>query len=419
MLKGSLIVSNYESDIAGDYGSSCNKYRRCSMNYIKVFIFAILIVGCTNRSGQNVHENEVEFYTIDIEQCLGTEQTVLMSDIADTVEYIVLKTPDEVVITGIRQVIPYGDYLFIRARGVIYKFRKDGQFVRQIGARGQGPGEYLIAASFFIDPQKKEIVVGEPNQLLYYSIEGNYLRHISRQFSEFALSDSLIWIANYPGHWEKFEALSLTTTGDTVSSIPNKVYGTGQDNGYQVAVTSRMSAPFYHYNGHAFYKGFDDNDTIRKLSGAQATPYAFIDFGKYKLPLEYSPGTSGFATYGYKYLGVPFISEDADYFFFAPENRATGVSDFCLYNKKSKCGFIVTDENGQGITDNILGGPNIKLFWITGEYKIGAIEGYQLLESMEQGEYSPIPAFKKQLSGINDDTNQLIILCRNKQSKNK
>jgi hypothetical protein len=49
------------------------------------------------------------------------------------------------------------------------------------------------------------------------------------------------------------------------------------------------------------------------------------------------------------------------------------------------------------------------------DYYTNAIEAYELLEMVESGDYSPSPQLKELLSGIGDDTNQLIVLCHRKK----
>jgi len=86
------------------------------------------------------------------------------------------------------------------------------------------------------------------------------------------------------------------------------------------------------------------------------------------------------------------------------------------YDKEKRSGFIIKDEKGIGITDDILGGIHIKPLWSTDEYLISVYEGLELLEDIKLGNFSPIPAFQKQLSTITEDTNQLIVFGHQKRN---
>ena len=171
-----------------------------------------------------------------------------------------------------------------------------------------------------------------------------------------------------------------------------------------------------------FFRGTVVNDTIWKLSGHQAEPYAYFDMGKYKLPLKYTANYSmqNFHKYAQDYLSILLVSEDDNYFICSIRNSAGYTEDgykdkILVYDKKAGSGFVVKEERGVGITDDILGGPPIRFLWTTDDYYIGVVEGLDLLDDIKLNQYTPVPAFKKQLATINHDTNQLIILCHKKK----
>ena len=384
----------------------------CDMKYIFVVI-VVLIVSCKDYQKQNAGVDE--FYTIHLEQSLKREQALLVSDIADSVEYIILETPRDIIISGIRQVVPFKEYLFVLARGYVYQFLRNGQFVRQIGLQGSGPGEYVSATKVVINSPNNEIVIGGISQLLFYTMDGIFLRSEIFPTGEFAISDSLIWVAYSPTVWNEYQAIAFTLNRDTVSYIRNEAFGKARVSGGYLTIMSFLLTSFYFYNGSAFFKGFEDNDTIWKLSGSNAKPHAHINMGRYKLPLEYMPGTQAYIQHGENFLGIPLFFETDDYFFFMTQNRRLYENNFLAFNKKNGIGFIIKDEKGLGITDNILGGPHIKPLWSTEKYIISVYEGVDLLEDIELGNFSPILAFQKQLSTVTENTNQLIILCHKKR----
>ncbi|MDR1371084.1 MAG: 6-bladed beta-propeller, partial [Dysgonamonadaceae bacterium] len=143
--------------------------KRC---YILSFIMlCILQAGCKKQTTRNV-----DIHVIDFEQCFDTEQQMFLSEIADSIEYIELKTPDDVIITRIWDIKQIDDYLIIHSRWDVYLFHRNGQFIRQIGSHGQGPGEYIVPGTIEIDRKKKEIVIADTQKLLFYDLDGNFLR---------------------------------------------------------------------------------------------------------------------------------------------------------------------------------------------------------------------------------------------------
>jgi len=105
-----------------------------------IFFAASLVFGGCNAKKQKAGmgiDGQTEFFEINFEQCLGKERQMFLSEISDMVTYLVLKTPDDVVITSIQNVISYSDYLILNHREGVSLFHKDGSFIRNIGTRGQ------------------------------------------------------------------------------------------------------------------------------------------------------------------------------------------------------------------------------------------------------------------------------------------
>ena len=59
------------------------------------------------------------------------------------------------------------------------------------------------------------------SKLLFYSMEGDYLRSQEKQIESFAFSDSIMWIGGFGTIWERYHAYSVATNGDTITCIPN------------------------------------------------------------------------------------------------------------------------------------------------------------------------------------------------------
>ena len=400
----------------------CDDLKQPGTWMCRILILCTLFLGC-NRQAQ-ITDGEAEFYTIDFGQCIKTERPMLMSEIADTVEYLELKTPYDIIISKIGKVIIWEDYIIIKVTYKdIYLFQRNGQFVRKIGSMGQGPGEYTGINDIVVSPSKKEIIVAAfGSQLLFYDLEGNYLyKKEWGSFFSMGISDSTLWCGNLSDNTEKFLAfaVSLNGDGDTIASIYNRHFGVKSMNSTRRIATSRIIDLFYDNDGTLFFRGLESNDTIWKLSGTMTAPYAFIDMGKYKLPVEYEPWYSmdAFKQFGSGYWSIPSVAEDERYFYLHSVER--GLSDnqvkCIVYDKKARKGFVAKNKDEVAITDDILGGPSIWPRWITDEYYINVVEGYDLLEELEEGDFSPSEPFKKQLAGIGEDTNQLIILCHRKK----
>ena len=387
------------------------------------FVISLLFSGCVQQTG-HMKKEQSDFITIDFEQCYNTEQQMMISEIADQVEYIELKTPNDIIISRIMDVIHFDDYLIIKSRSIVYLFHKNGDFICQVGSRGQGPGEYDYVYSVEFDFHKKEIIISDYFQLLFYDLEGKFLRNRNVRSLELGLSDSILWMAEIisTANRQKFLAFAslLDGEGDSIAYIQNTLYGVINSE-RQSYISYPYTSFFYHKNNVLYFKGDTSNDTIWEISGLNTRPHAFINMGKFKLPWEHEAWISRdeFDRNREKYRMVPSIVEDDNYFYLYTRSRNSIDRipvdlKYIVYDKTKKRGFSAKDNQYIGLTDDILGGPPLWPFWISDEYYINAIESFELLEKVKTGIYSPSHSLKELLSRIGEDTNQLLILCHKK-----
>lgn len=64
-------------------------------------------------------------------------------------------------------------------KGKILLFKKNGEFVRTIGKKGQGPGEYTAISDVAINIKKQLIYVITLPKILCYDLEGNFIKEKS------------------------------------------------------------------------------------------------------------------------------------------------------------------------------------------------------------------------------------------------
>lgn len=350
-----------------------------------------------------------------------------ISDIADTVEYLELKTPKDIVIARILNIVSGDDFWLIHTRKGIYKFTRTGEFVKQIGHQGQGPNEYLQIRGIEIDPARKEIIHADMQQILYYDYDGNFLRKakINDYFFNIALVSSVLWTCNLCMHIDRYMACALSLAGDTITTIPNPNYGIeSQNEGFSFASSSELRE-FSSYKGNVYMKTRSSRDTVYQLSGTKCAPYLYIDMGKYRMPIEYEAWYSeeAYNKYASNYWNIPRLDESDRYFFLTAvrqKNTQKGENEndykFVIYDKQKQEGFVVKSENGMKLTDDILGGPSFWPHWTTNDYYINTIEWYDLSQELKNRHYTLTPAFQKQFDNWGPDTNQLVILCRKKTS---
>ena len=366
---------------------------------------------------------------LDIESCFKEEKEVKLSDIADDIEYLELKTPKEIVVSNISNIISAEDFWLIYTHKGIYKFAKTGDFIKQIGRKGQGPDEYIHILGIDIDPARKEIIQADLQSVLFYDFEGNFLRKvtINDYFFNIALSDSVLWTCGLCAFIDKYMATGLSLDGDTLVVLPNPAYENTKNTDnfyiadlYDFRETSRFGKDLY-------FQTRTSQDTVYRVSGAKCEPALLFDMGKYKLPIEYERWYSikDYEREGLNYWRISRMDEDARFYYLTAmrqkaTNKKRGHKDdvkYIVYDKLAKCGFVTKGLHASKITDDILGGPAFWPRWTTDEYYINTMEWAELSEKMEEEKCTLSTALQKQFENWGEDTNQLIILCKKKSKR--
>ena len=143
------------------------------MNCLLLICLCLTLFSCSEKT-----QRTDRLFTVDIESGFSKEQGMNISEVADTVEYLELKTPEDLIISRIWDVVQAEDCWLVRSISGISKFTLDGEWIMQIGKKGQGPGEYISLHGFDYDPIHKEVLIADWHQILFYDLYGNYLRNI-------------------------------------------------------------------------------------------------------------------------------------------------------------------------------------------------------------------------------------------------
>ena len=246
-----------------------------TINYSFFLATLILLSGCLTEKNQDAKN---DYYTIDYEQCFEKEQQMLLSEIADSVEYLELKTPEGIIIRNITNIIPLYEDLIICAIDEsnwksVFLFRRNGQFARRIGSVGFGFDEYMDARDVQIDKKNSEIIIVGFVKICFYDFDGNYLRSTQPQTSytktSIGISDSTLWV-NVAPRMRNTKVEYITTAynknGDTIATIPNPVSDIiAPDTSNYNPIPNFPS--FYHKNGLLYLKPNYSYDTLWQISG--------------------------------------------------------------------------------------------------------------------------------------------------------
>jgi hypothetical protein len=165
-----------------------------------ITVLAFLLLSCSNTKQGNLLE-----IPIDIDQ----NNSLALSEIAEEIKVIELELTDKSTlkmddIAG--NLLIYDDFIVVLndyGREIIL-FDNHGKFIRQIGSRGQGPGEFTRVHSITADIQNEKIFVASFKKIICYDLKGNlindyYLSQLEPASSKYLsyLNDELILICDY------------------------------------------------------------------------------------------------------------------------------------------------------------------------------------------------------------------------------
>ncbi|GHT21128.1 hypothetical protein FACS189430_00660 [Bacteroidia bacterium] len=118
--------------------------------------------------------------TLDIQSAFTNRRNISLSDIASDIEYVQLETNDNSLIGSIGKVILFNQTFIIYDQQTerILMFDNKGKFLRQIGSKGKGPGEFLQVSDFTVaecdsticildDMQQRFLKYGTNGKLVY------------------------------------------------------------------------------------------------------------------------------------------------------------------------------------------------------------------------------------------------------------
>ncbi len=227
----------------------------------------------------NKHNQTDLSYSLNLENAASTPIMQINWDhYSNGHTLIALETKPECMLKEIRQLEETDQYFFILSEGEVFCFDHNGKYIRHIGAKGQGPAEYISA---------KRIATDNPNRLLYvmdyfgrkmirYTFDGEFVNsfRLPEDYSimQFHLMDSLLYLSsvNNSIRPDLLQLNPYTQNLDTISFREREML-----KGEAYMGDTHL---FYGNNGIRLYHYF--NDTVYTLKGKTITPSYQIKTGE-------------------------------------------------------------------------------------------------------------------------------------------
>ena len=173
-------------------------------NLLLTTIIICLLVSCRNEMKLIEADIQIEAPALHLEKTCKFNYNMVL----DSVKAIVLENDTTAGMIGsiIKDIHIDDEYLFISDNNFVHMYLIDGAFVRNIGNKGRGRGEYLKIGGFDINKTKQEVTIYDEgsSRFLIYGYDGSFIRTFDmniaiRDFISLKNGDYLIYKPDYDG----------------------------------------------------------------------------------------------------------------------------------------------------------------------------------------------------------------------------
>jgi hypothetical protein len=395
---------------------------------------------------------------IDLEGNVKNFQPMKLSEISKEISYIPLETDSLTLISTIKSLDLNDSLLIVNDLNKCLLFDRKGKFLRQIGRKGKGPGEYNFTQQLEIIDNKILVPCCLPSYINIYDLHGNFLYNVilpvnlipscQRQQSNcFFINDStfLVQIPNQTGQ-ETFRISVINNKGEVLKNFSNTTFFNRVGKYYS---TTDYASGFYQYEEKIRYKEVL-NDTIWQVEENELVPVCVIYRGEYGAPND-ERGVP-FKDVGYKTKKTIWaynIFETKEYILFKTTFGSFYPFDFyksinVYFGKEVKDQYYIlgifsrideklffispTNKDDQieplGIENDIDGGINFVPNYLMGDsLMVGWFESSEMIRYINSStfkQYKPIfPEKKKELeklaASLNENDNPVLMLVKLKE----
>lgn len=242
---------------------------------LAVSVTALLLLSCSSST-------EPRVATLNIERVLDNNSSYVFQGIIEVESIIALETTDLSLLSEIRKIIAVDNLLFILdIDGKLKLFDMQGNFIRELGQKGEGPGEYPSLTDFAIDRDREEVLINSVQKVLIYDYEGNFKRDINLADDNLQVftycNNNLYYIFPDKSYPNEIESATLITVldldGNLQKEIPaNELRRVGDIPFFNNIATDGNTVYYKEELGQALY-AINNDFSVESV--------CLLDFGKY------------------------------------------------------------------------------------------------------------------------------------------
>ena len=357
-------------------------------------IILLMMTACENK------QQTSDAVIIHPDKFMETEMK--LTDIAEELEYIQL---DNTRLMRSWQIKMTDKYIFVAARDELLQFDRKGTFIKTIGSKGQGPGEFSSCTNIALDAEGERIFVRNGSQALTYSFDGKFLGKMELPL------EGMVDIAYAKGNLYGISMVSFTQeqlphlwmkTDSRSGEVLQEKANTGIEFDTD-EMTLRCNYTCASTDGTILYYNHL-NDTIFRLGNAQDETAYLFGQGDFRL----TPKNMQHAEYHLELKDI----WDSDRYLFV-DYRMEKKRQLCIYDKQA--GTFSNDADGE-ITNDMDGILPFKFhsthFVATESYMMQIVSAEDMKEALLVSDDPKLKAWGEKLQF---DDNDILMLAKLKK----
>ena len=157
----------------------------------KVFfgLLSLMLCACSSSKGNaEAEETEEEgLPVINLSEGVEEVKQLNLSDAVERLEIVKLESTNRSLVRpNTDYMVTDNDIWVMDPLNSLLRFSRQGKFLNRVGKRGQGPKEYSMLSSFFVDDNAKEVYIqgSSAGGIQVYDYEGNHIRQQTRRMAD-------------------------------------------------------------------------------------------------------------------------------------------------------------------------------------------------------------------------------------------
>ena len=271
-----------------------------------IIVISLFIDSCKKHKSE-LHAGERLVKNINLDEGIGNSVKMNLSVIADSIEYLRLKTKGKAILGDIREIEITNKYMVVSDQQKnIFLFDRQGEYLKRIGSYGRGPLEYQDISSFHVSDNIERIFLfdGASMKILAYDLvsgkclKSNKIDFFPEGFMIFR-DTMLVFLCSaahfrYTGH--NYHIYVMNGNLELTDSLMQRHYSSG----FQKSLNISFSEIYR--RGKYLYFWESNMDTVFRMDEEKIiVPYMTFTYDKYLK--RHNPENSG----GNKFIVNGFI----------------------------------------------------------------------------------------------------------------